>query len=47
MAESGSGQTDSIQPFAKAGQLLPLTDPALKTELAAAGVSQFGGLHLV
>jgi raffinose/stachyose/melibiose transport system substrate-binding protein len=41
VAESGSGQTDSIQPFAKAGQLLPLTDPALKAELAAAGVSQF------
>jgi raffinose/stachyose/melibiose transport system substrate-binding protein len=41
VAESGSGQTDSIQPFAKAGDLLPLTDPALKAELAPAGVSQF------
>ncbi|MFY9927764.1 MAG: extracellular solute-binding protein [Streptosporangiaceae bacterium] len=40
-AESGSGQTDSIQPFAKAGLLLPLTDPALKTELEPAGLSQF------
>jgi raffinose/stachyose/melibiose transport system substrate-binding protein len=41
MAESGSGQADSIQPFAKAGDLLALTDPALKTELAPAGLSQF------
>src|SRR5262249_22721574 len=35
-AESGSGQTDSIQGFAKAGQLLPLTDPQLKKNLAPA-----------
>jgi raffinose/stachyose/melibiose transport system substrate-binding protein len=41
VAESGSGQTDSIQPFAKAGDLLPLTDPALKAELTPAGLSQF------
>lgn len=40
-AESGSGQTDSIQGFAKAGLLLPLTDPALKAELTPAGLSQF------
>ena len=40
-AESGSGQTDSIQNFAKAGLLLPLTDPAVKTELTPAGLSQF------
>jgi raffinose/stachyose/melibiose transport system substrate-binding protein len=40
-AESGSGQTDSIQPFAKAGDLLPLTDPTLKAELAPASLSQF------
>ena len=40
-AESGSGQTDSIQPFAKAGDLLALTDPTLKTELAPASLSQF------
>ena len=39
--ESGSGQADSIQPFAKAGLLLPLTDPALKAELTPAGLSQF------
>ena len=32
-AESGSGQTDSIQSFAKGGLLLPITDPAVKTEL--------------
>lgn len=41
VVESGSGQTDSLQPFAKAGDLLPLTDPALKAELAPAGLSQF------
>jgi len=40
-AESGAGQTDSIQPFAKAGDLLALTDPTLKTELTPAGLSQF------
>jgi raffinose/stachyose/melibiose transport system substrate-binding protein len=40
-AESGAGQTDSIQPFAKAGDLLALTDPTLKTELAPASISQF------
>jgi raffinose/stachyose/melibiose transport system substrate-binding protein len=40
-AESGSGQADSIQPFAKAGLLLPLTDPALKAELTPVGLSQF------
>jgi len=40
-AESGSGQTDSIQGFAKAGQLLPLTDPQLKKDLAPAGLAQF------
>jgi raffinose/stachyose/melibiose transport system substrate-binding protein len=40
-AESGSGQTDSIQPFAKAGDLLPLTDPAVKAELTPASLSQF------
>ena len=33
-AESGSGQADSIQPFAKAGDLLPLTDPQVKADLA-------------
>jgi raffinose/stachyose/melibiose transport system substrate-binding protein len=41
VAESGTGQADSIQPFAKAGLLLPLTDPALKAELTPAGLSQF------
>src|SRR5262249_34287032 len=41
VAESGSGQTDSVQPFAKAGLLLPLTDPPLKAELTPAGLSQF------
>jgi len=41
MAESGSGQTDSIQSFAKAGLLLPLTSPAVKSELSPAGLSQF------
>ncbi|HTQ90332.1 MAG TPA: extracellular solute-binding protein [Streptosporangiaceae bacterium] len=40
-AESGSGQTDSIQGFAKAGLLLPLTDPQLKQDLAPAGLAQF------
>ncbi len=40
-AESGSGQADSIQPFAKAGDLLPLTDPQVKADLAPAGLSQF------
>jgi raffinose/stachyose/melibiose transport system substrate-binding protein len=40
-AESGSGQTDSIQSFAKAGLLLPLTDPAVKADLNPAGLSQF------
>ena len=40
-AESGAGQTDSIQPFAKAGDLLALTDSTLKTELTPAGLSQF------
>lgn len=40
-AESGAGQTDSIQPFAKAGDLLALTDPTLKTELAPASIGQF------
>jgi raffinose/stachyose/melibiose transport system substrate-binding protein len=40
-AESGSGQPDSIQPFAKAGYLLPLTDPQVKAELVPAGLSQF------
>ena len=40
-AESGSGQTDSIQNFAKGGLLLPITDPAVKTELTPAGLSQF------
>ncbi len=40
-AESGSGQTDSIQPFAKAGLLLPLTDPAVKADLEPAGLGQF------
>jgi raffinose/stachyose/melibiose transport system substrate-binding protein len=41
MAESGSGQTDAIQNFAKAGLLLPVTDPAVKTELAPATLNQF------
>jgi len=40
-AESGSGQTDSIQPFAKAGELLPVTDPTVKAELTPASLSQF------
>ena len=40
-AESGIGQADSIQPFAKAGLLLPLTDPAIKTALTPAGIDQF------
>jgi raffinose/stachyose/melibiose transport system substrate-binding protein len=40
-AESGSGQTDSIQGFAKAGLLLPLTDPQVKADLEPAGLSQF------
>ena len=40
-AESGTGQTDSIQPFAKAGELLPVTDPAVKAELTPASLSQF------
>ena len=40
-AESGSGQTDSIQGFAKAGQLLPLTDPQVKKDLAPARLAQF------
>lgn len=40
-AESGSGQADSIQPFAKAGDLLPLTDPQVKADLVPAGLSQF------
>jgi len=40
-AESGSGQTDSIQGYAKAGDLLQLTDPSLKAELEPAGLSQF------
>jgi raffinose/stachyose/melibiose transport system substrate-binding protein len=41
MAESGSGQTDSIQDFAKAGLLLAITDPTVKSELSPAGLSQF------
>lgn len=40
-AESGSGQTDSIQPFAKAGDLLALNDATLKSELAPASLAQF------
>jgi raffinose/stachyose/melibiose transport system substrate-binding protein len=32
---------NAIQPFAKAGLLLPLTDPAIKTALEPAGLSQF------
>jgi raffinose/stachyose/melibiose transport system substrate-binding protein len=40
-AESGVGQVNAIQPFAKAGLLLPLTDPAIKTALEPAGLSQF------
>ena len=31
--EGGTGQSDSIIPFAKAGQLLALTDPAIKSAL--------------
>lgn len=40
-AESGVGQVNAIQPFAKAGLLLPLTDPAIKSALEPAGLSQF------
>jgi raffinose/stachyose/melibiose transport system substrate-binding protein len=35
-AEGGTGQSDSIVPFAKAGLLLQLTDPAIKAALPAA-----------
>ena len=40
-AESGIGQTNSIQPFAKAGLLLALTDPQIKKDLTPAGLPQF------
>lgn len=40
-AESGIGQTDSIQPFAKAGLLLPLKDASIDAALKPAGLSQF------
>jgi raffinose/stachyose/melibiose transport system substrate-binding protein len=40
-AESGIGQVNAIQPWAKAGLLLPLTDPSIKTALEPAGLSQF------
>jgi raffinose/stachyose/melibiose transport system substrate-binding protein len=40
-AESGIGQTNSIQPFAKAGLLLPLHDPSIDSALKPAGLSQF------
>ncbi|MEP6843061.1 MAG: ABC transporter substrate-binding protein [Pseudolysinimonas sp.] len=40
-AESGIGQTNSIQPFAKAGLLLALTDPQIKKDLEPAGLPQF------
>lgn len=40
-AESGVGQVNAIQPWAKAGLLLPLTDPAIKSALEPAGLSQF------
>ncbi|HEY8318817.1 MAG TPA: extracellular solute-binding protein [Amnibacterium sp.] len=40
-AESGIGQADSIQPFAKAGLLLELANPQIKTDLAPAGIDQF------
>jgi len=40
-AESGVGQADSIQPFAKAGLLLELTNPQIKKDLEPAGIDQF------
>src|SRR5919202_983348 len=40
-AESGTGQVNAIQPFAKAGLLLPLTDPSIKSALEPAGLPQF------
>ncbi|MDH2444866.1 extracellular solute-binding protein [Amnibacterium sp. CER49] len=40
-AESGIGQVNAIQPWAKAGLLLPITDPAVTTALKPAGLSQF------
>jgi raffinose/stachyose/melibiose transport system substrate-binding protein len=40
-AESGVGQVNAIQPWAKAGLLLPLTDPAIKSAMEPAGLSQF------
>jgi raffinose/stachyose/melibiose transport system substrate-binding protein len=40
-AESGTGQVNAIQPWAKAGLLLPLTDPSVKSALQPAGLSQF------
>lgn len=41
IAESGIGQVNAIQPWAKAGLLLELKDPAIKTALEPAGISQF------
>jgi raffinose/stachyose/melibiose transport system substrate-binding protein len=40
-AESGVGQPHAIQPFAKAGLLLPLTDPSIKSAMEPAGLPQF------
>ncbi len=40
-AESGIGQNDSIQPFAKAGLLLSLDNPQITKDLAPAGLPQF------
>lgn len=40
-AESGTGQVNSIQPWAKAGLLLQLTDPSIKSAMEPAGLSQF------
>jgi raffinose/stachyose/melibiose transport system substrate-binding protein len=40
-AESGTGQVNAIQPFAKAGLLLELTDPSIKSALEPAGLAQF------
>lgn len=40
-AESGTGQVNAIQPFAKAGLLLELTDPAIKSAMEPAGLAQF------